>query len=77
MAAKLDVSQVIRDPRVPVHFGNKVSGEGCTEKKQKRLKDRAAASEVMQLQKPNYLSVLQDRQREESGSVKERQRRVG
>lgn len=24
LAAKLDVSQVIRDPRVPVHFGNKV-----------------------------------------------------
>lgn len=33
LAAKLDVSQVIGDPRVPVHFGNKVRGEGQTEKR--------------------------------------------
>lgn len=35
LAAKLDVSQVIWDPRVPVHFGNKVRVERNTEKRWK------------------------------------------
>lgn len=37
LAAKLDVTQVIRDPRVPVHFGNKVRGEGKDRKEVKEM----------------------------------------
>lgn len=54
LAAKLDVSQVIRDPRVPVHFGNKV---GVRERRNHRdggkgwVARRIAAWVVMQRQK--------------------------
>lgn len=78
MAAKLDVTQVIGDPRVPVHFGNKSEGEKVRQKKRSDRKmetqgrkeggsRKAAAQEVMQLQK-QFVSALGQAGREREGS---------
>lgn len=73
------MSQVIRDPRVPVHFCNKVRGKA--EKSKRRWKQGAergtAAEEVMQQQKAVRQCSGTDREEErgESGSVREMQRR--
>lgn len=78
LAAELDVTQVIRDPWIPVHFGNRVRWEFKTEKKWKTREDRTADREVMQLQKYSVSAPGQaEREGEASQVVLERSRIEG